>query len=257
MNRIFYALCFFLILLSSCKSAKNVSSTEVKKIKAEKIIANHYNQAFNFTTLNAKVKVKYQDAKQTFNPNVTLRLEKDKKIWVSAKLLGITLAKALITPEEVKYYEKINNTYFEGDFKLLSNWLGTELDFDKVQQLLLGQAFFNLRDDKYISGVQNQKYVLQPKKEFELFKRLFLVNPDNFKMAVQRLKQPDKNRDLTITYKEYQKVGNQFFPKEIDIQALDDAEQTLITIEYRTVDYNVKVGFPFKIPSGYEQVTIE
>ncbi|OED34946.1 hypothetical protein AB832_06680 [Flavobacteriaceae bacterium (ex Bugula neritina AB1)] len=257
MNRIFYALFFSLILLYSCKGTKAVTGGTVKKLKAEKVIANHYNKAFNFTSLNAKVKVKYQDAKQSFSPNVTLRIEKDKKIWVSAKLLGITLAKALITPEKVSYYEKVNGTYFEGDFKLLSEWLGTNLDFDKVQQLLLGQSIFNLRDDKYTSEVQEGKYVLRPKKQLELFERLFLIHPDSFKMAVQQLKQEKEKRNLAILYKSYQKVGNQYFPKEINIEASEDTDRTLITIDYRTVDYNAKVSFPFKIPSGYEQVTIE
>jgi hypothetical protein len=37
-------------------------------------------------------------------------------------------------------HEKINNSYFEGDFSSLSQWLGTDLDYSKIQNLLLGQA---------------------------------------------------------------------------------------------------------------------
>ncbi|MFD2563612.1 DUF4292 domain-containing protein [Aquimarina rubra] len=257
MNRVFYLLCFSLILLHSCKGTKALSDAKIKKLKTEKIVNNHYDNAFEFTTINAKVKVRYNDGKQSFSPNVTLRLEKDKKIWVSAKLLGITLAKALITPEKVSYYEKINNTYFEGDFKLLSEWLGTDLDFEKAQQLLLGQALFNLKDDKYVSSIENQKYRLSPKKELELFERLFVIHPNSFKMSSQQLKQPLENRNLLISYSSYQKVGNQDFPKEIDILASEGISRTSIKIDYRSVDYNARVSFPFKIPSGYEQVTIE
>ncbi|MBQ4801359.1 DUF4292 domain-containing protein [Aquimarina sp. MMG015] len=257
MNRIFYLLCISLVILQSCKGTKAISGSNIKKLKTEKVISNHYDKAFNFSTINAKVKVRYNDGKQSFSPNVTIRLEKDKKIWVSAKLLGITLAKALITPDKVSYYEKINNTYFEGDFVLLSNWLGTDLDFNKVQQLLIGQALFDLRDDKYISSVENQKYRLQPKKELALFERLFILNPDNFKIFSQQLKQPIENRNLLINYNSYQKVGNQDFPKEISVLATEGIAKTSIMIEYRSVDYNAKVSFPFKIPSGYEQVTIE
>ncbi|MDY8138729.1 DUF4292 domain-containing protein [Aquimarina sp. 2201CG5-10] len=257
MKKVFYLLCFSLIIFSSCKSTKAISTSKIKKLSAEKIITNHYNQSFNFNTLNARIKVKYDDGKQSFSPNVTLRMKKDKTIWVSAKILGITLAKVLITPEKVSYYEKINNTYFEGDFELLSNWLGTDLDYNKVQQMLLGQALFNLRDDKYKSSIVNQNYQLQPKKELELFEKLFLINPGTFKIATQRLKQPIENRNLGINYRSYQKVGNQDFPKEILIEALQEQKRTTIKIEYRTVDYNAKVSFPFKIPSGYEEVTIQ
>jgi len=257
MNKICYLLCFLVIILQSCKGTRAVSGATTKKLKTEKIIANHYNKSFNYNTINAKVKVRYDDGKQSFSPNVTLRMEKDKKIWLSAKLLGITLAKVLITPDKVSYYEKINNTYFEGDFKVISKWLGTELDFEKVQQLLLGQALFNLRDDRYITTVENQKYRLTPKKDIALFERLFIVHADNFKMFSQQLKQPSEDRDLRIDYSTYQRVGNQNFPKEIDILALDGGHKTTIQIDYRSVDYNATVSFPFKIPSGYEQVTIE
>ncbi len=257
MSRLIYLLCFSLIILQSCKGTKAISDASIKKLRTEKIIANHYNKAFNFNTINAKVKVKYDDGKQSFSPTVTLRLEKDKKIWVSAKLLGITLAKAYITPDKVSYYEKINNTFFEGDFKLLSEWLGTDLDFEKIQELLLGQAIFNLRGEKYISSIDNQKYRLSPKKELELFERLFILNPNSFKIFSQQLKQPLQNRNLLINYNSYQKVGNQDFPKEINILASEGIKRTSISIDYRSVDYNAKVSFPFKIPSGYEQVTIE
>lgn len=257
MKKGFYLLCCCILILSSCKTSKVVTATKIKKLSSEKIIANHYNKAFNFETLNARIKVKYDDGKQSFSPNVTLRIQKDETIWVSAKLLGISLAKVKITPDKVSYYEKINNTFFEGDFELLSNWLGTELDFEKVQQLLLGQALFNLRDDKYKTSVIDQKYQLRPKKELELFERLFLIHPGSFKMFSQQLKQPLENRLLTVDYTSYQKVGNQEFPKEIFIEALQEKQRTTINIEYKAVDYNARVSFPFKIPSGYKEVTLE
>ncbi len=259
MKKIGYGMLIVLasVLLHGCKGTKVATGTAVQKLKAEKIIANHYTKSFNYNTLNARVKVRYEDADKSVSPNVTLRMEKDKKIWVSAKVLGITVAKALITPTKVSYYEKITNTYFDGDFKLLSEWLGTSLDFEKVQQLLLGQAIFDLRTEKYQSDIDQQHYQLVPKKQLALFERLFLVYPATYKMHTQQLKQHSEKRDLTITYESYQKVGNQDFPKNIHIRAVEGVDTTTIQVEYRAVDYNPKVSFPFKIPSGYEQVTIE
>ncbi len=257
MNKVSYLLCFSLFMLASCKSTKTIGTSSVKKLSADKIIANHYSRSFDFETLNARLKIKYDDGKRSVSPLVSLRMEKDKTIWVSVKMLGITLAKALITPTRVSYYEKINSTYFDGDFTLLSEWLGTALDFEKVQQLLLGQSLFDLREDSYKASILETGYELQPKKELELFERLFLIQPVSFKMAVQQLTQPKENRDFTIQYKSYQSVGNQDFPKEIYIEALQGEDKTTIDIEYKTVDYNAKVSFPFTIPSGNKQVTIQ
>ncbi|WP_378186004.1 DUF4292 domain-containing protein [Aquimarina sp. W85] len=257
MIRFLSFLCIVLIITSSCKSTAGMDGGTVKRLKSKKVIDNHYNSTFNFNTLNARVKINYKDDKQSVSPNVTLRMERDKKIWLSAKILGITLAKALITPNRVQYYEKINGTYFDGNFKMLSKWLGTELDYDKVQQLLLGQSLFDLSKDTYEVTVVDQGYQLKPKKELALFNRLFLIAPENFKMKLQLLAQPLEKRSLSVLYNTYQTVGGQDFPKEIVIKASQDQEQTLIKLDYRSVDYNANVSFPFSIPTGYEEVTVE
>ena len=258
MNSKFIITIFSLILvLSSCKGTKTASAESIKKLSADKIIANHYNRAFNFKTLNARLKVSYDDGSQSVSPTVTLRMKKDEVIWLSAKVLGITVAKAIITPEKVSYYEKINSTYFDGSFKMIEDWLGTELDFYKVQQMLIGQSLFNLRDEKFKAEIVNQSYQLMPKNELEVFERLLFINPSNFRISKQGISQAMENRSLQINYAKYQKVGNQDFPEEIFIKANQNDESTTIKIEYKDVDYNADVSFPFKIPSGYEEVTIK
>jgi len=257
MNKLGYIICLFVLILGSCKSTKTSTGAKIKKMNSEKIIANHYKTSFDFETLSAKLKIRYDDGKRSVSPAVSLRMAKDETIWVSVKMLGITLAKALITPDKVSYYEKINSTYFEGDFELLSNWLGTELDFEKVQQLLLGQSLFDLKDDTYIASVAEQGYQLTPKKQYELFERLFVFDQNSFKIKKQELKQPKENRDLQIRYGTYQKVGEQDFPKQIFIDAQQDEDRTKIEVEYKSVDYNTKVSFPFSIPAGNTQVTIK
>jgi len=256
MKKAFYPICVLLFFFSSCKSPRVANSSVVKKLKADKIISNHYNQAFNFNTLNAKVKVKYDDGKKAFAPNVTIRMKKDEVIWISSKLLGITIAKVLITPTKVQYYEKLGSTFFEGDFEVLSNWLGMPLNFEKVQQLLLGQSLFDLQEDRYNSKIVEEKYQLKPKKKGLLFERLFLIHPNSFKMSIQQLSQPSEQRDVKIKYLQYQKIGNQDFPKEIYILAAQGAEKTNINLIYKMVDYNAKVGFPYKVPTGYQEVKI-
>lgn len=256
-SKIIITIASLIFILGSCKSTKTANAATVKKLSSEKIIANHYNKAFNFETLNARLKVTYDDGRQSVSPTVSLRMKKDEVIWLSAKVLGITVAKAIITPKKVSYYEKINSTYFDGSFKMIEEWLGTELDFYKVQQMLMGQSLFNLRDEKFKSEIVNQSYQLIPKKELEIFERLLFVNPSNYRISQQGIRQSIDNRSLQINYPLYQNVGNQSFPEEIFIKANQNDESTTIKIQYKDVDYNAKVSFPFKIPTGYEEITIK
>ena len=110
----------------------------------------------DFKTLYIKSNVKYNDEKQSQNLTAEIKIKKDEQILVSIRFLGITMAKALITPASVSYYEKLNSTYFEGDFSTLSKWLGTDLDFNKVQNILIGQAIDDLTKGKYQDSLVDQ-----------------------------------------------------------------------------------------------------
>lgn len=129
----------------SCKTKQSVKEAAANEsLVAAKIIEGHYENNKEFSTLNIRANAKYKDEKQSHSVTADIRIKKDEIIWINVKLLGFPVAKALITPDKVSYYEKINNTYFEGNFNLLSNWLGTELDFNKVQNLLIGNAIDDL-----------------------------------------------------------------------------------------------------------------
>jgi hypothetical protein len=248
---------FFILALASCKSSKVTDANTNLGMSAKKVIKNHYNNAFDKKTITARLKVKYIGKTNLPGVTASLRIKKDETIWISLSKLGFPVGKALITPTRVSYYEKINRTYFDGDFTLLSNFLGTELDFEKVQNLILGQAILNLKDEKFIVDVSQNKYQLKPKKEYDLFSILFLINSDNFKINSQKIYQKNENKTLTISYNNYTEVDDEVFPKEIHIKATDTKYISTIDVNYRSVAFNSPVRFPFKIPRHYKQIVLK
>ena len=184
--RIYALLLVFAALFASCKTAQPATSVAETKTAAApedaevaKVISGHYADIKNFRTVSIKTSAKYKDDKQSQNINADIRIEKDKQIFVSIRFLGITMAKALITPDEVKYYEKINGTYFEGNYEALSRWLGTSLDFQKVQNLLLGQALDNLKSGKYKSVVEGNLVKLTDNSDART-QKAFYFEPENY-----------------------------------------------------------------------------
>ncbi len=229
----------------------------IEDISTKKIISNHYNNNFNQKSVNANLNAKYSDNKMSTSVNIKLRIDMDKTIWMSATKLGFPLAKVKITPNRVSYYEKLKGTYYDGDFALLSKWLGTELDYEKVQNILLGQAVLNLRQGKYDSKLDNQLYQLSPIKENELFGILFFMNPDNFKLNRQEITNTEKQQILTVSYANYKDIKGEQFPENINIIATDRNNLTTINIEYKSVEFNEELTFPFEIPSGYKEITLK
>ncbi len=243
-----------LLVLNACKSTKTITGGEVDtRISTRRIIENHYANTSEFKTLSGRVKIDYSDGDKNQGVSVSFRMEKDKVIWISAPL---GMVKAHITPERVSFYNKLQNEYFDGDFSYLSDLLGTELDFNKVQNLLLGNAVFDLREERYASVTNQEGYELKPKKARELFKILFLLEPKNFKIASQQIAQPEENRLLEAKYT-YQDISGRILPDEIQILALQNKDQTNIELDFRNLELNRSLNFPYKIPKGFDQIILK
>lgn len=244
----------FLLTLGACKSTRTVTGGEVdSKMSVKNIINNHYTNQPKFKTLSGRVKIDYSDGEESQGVNVSLRMEKDKVIWMSAPL---GMVKAHITPKQVSFYNKLQNEYFEGDFSYLSQLLGTELDFDKVQNLLLGNAVLDLRKEKFTSNVYEGNYQLKPKNAQELFKILFQLEPKHFKIAAQEISQPEKSRLLKAKYT-YQDISGNVLPDEIKIVAEEEGDFTTIDLSFRNLELNKPISFPYKIPKGYDKITLK
>jgi hypothetical protein len=249
---------FFLLVITSCKTNKNIADIgNIQVMSSNKIISNHYTNNFNQQTVYAKLSARYSDKRTAMNFSIKLRLEKDKTIWMSATKFGIPVAKIKITPNRVSYYEKLQKVYFDGDFSLLSKWLGTELDYEKVQNILLGQAVINLKKGKYISSVDNKLYQLTPKKDNDLFGILFFMNPENFKLNKQEIRNEEKQQIFSVSYPNYREIKGEQFPRNINIRAIDHKNLTTINIEYRSVEFNEELTFPFSIPNGYKEIRLK
>ena len=256
MTRSLYILLFLcLTVLIGCKSTNRVTSEGNlnSRMSSQQIIKKHQKQEVNFKTMQSKVKVEYIQGDQSQSHTINLRMEKDKVIWISATL-GIVRAK--ITPEKVSYYNKLDNTYFDGDFRLISDFLGTELDFENVQSILLGETLFDLDKEIYDADIHEESYVLFPKDQSALYEIFFLLNPGHFKLDSQQLAQPLEQRMLQVDYSNYQKVEKQILPETIRVIALEADTETIVNMEFRSVSLNNELRFPFRIPSGFEEIEI-
>ena len=243
-----------IVLLSSCRSSKAIVGGEVDaRMSARSIINKHYSNQSDFRTLRGRVKIDYSNGKSSQGVNVSLRMERDKVIWMSAPL---GMVKAHITPEKVSFYNKLQNEYFDGDFSYLSDLLGTELDFEKVQNMLLGNAVFDLRKERYTSDIAEGNYQLKPKKAAELFKILFQLEPKNFKIAQQKIAQPENDRELNAKYT-YQNISGSVLPHEIRIVAAENGDITTIDLDFRNLELNRTLNFPYKIPDGYDRIILK
>lgn len=245
--------------LHSCKSKAQVvaeGTASNNEIPAIQIIDKYNLNSLNFSTLSIKAAAKYQDDSQSQNVMAEIRMKKDEKIMVIIRVLGITVAKALITPDAVKYYDKIGNKYFEGDYSALSQWLGTDLDYQKVQSIFLGKAIDDLQKGKYKVAIVDKWYRLKNQDNPDLDKS-FYFESDNYLVKKQEINQPSLQRTLQVTYPEYRKTDEKFLPLQMVLEAQLESTKTYIDVEYKNVNFNEDLSFPYNVPEGFERIELE
>lgn len=258
MNIRFKIASIFLIYFTvfvGCKSSKALVDGEKNLgLTTKEVIKANAKKSANFKTLHSKVRVVYTQENKSQTHTVTLRMLKDQVIWINSTL---NLIRAKITPEKVSFYNKLDNTYFDGDYGYLSDILGTELDFKKLQNLLLGNAIFDLDKETYVMSVHNDAYLFQPKNQLNLFELFYIINPSHFKIDSQQLSQPTESRFLQVDYLNYQEVDKQSLPENLKIIALEGDQETIIEIAYKSVSLNEDLRYPFKIPSGFDEIILK
>ncbi|MDQ6469989.1 DUF4292 domain-containing protein [Flavobacterium sp. LHD-80] len=257
----YMAIVLLSVLVISCKSkAVAVQNNNVKTEEApkedKKAIEKHYNNKLDFSTLNIKASAKYEDEKQSQNVSADIKIEKDKQILISVRFLGITMAKALITPTTVSYYEKVKGTYYEGDFTSLSKWLGTELDYSKVQNLLVGEALDDLRKGKYTQTIVENLFRLEDEKDSKL-KKVFYLDSEKYLIQKEEISQASENIMLEIMYSDIKTYNQGTLPTNIEINAVQPKGKTNINLNYTNISFNEELSFPYSVPSGYKKVLIK
>ena len=247
-----------LLGLASCSTQKGAASGTAEEFKTAGIIKNALAQKPQFVhlTISSKINADIDDTSVGLNGKIYIR--DGKKIWVNVSKFGINAARALITPDGFKAYEKLEKTYIDGDFSYFNNLLKVDfIDYQKLQNLLLGRIFVDMKPNDFRSEVVQNDYVLQYKDNEEILQnpkegkyvQTYTLDAD-FRLKKAYLKDPKTKMELDITYSNWQKVGTQFFPRNVKVLVKDKKTQK-VELEYNNFTFE-ESQTPFEIPSGYK-----
>ncbi len=216
----------------------------------------------------AKFSAEYKNKKKTTSFNGQIRIRKDSVIWLSLTPgLGIEAMRLIITQDSVKLINKINNTYFIGDYESVNRFLNTNIDFEILQAYLLGNDLDFYEDGKFRASIDKDCYKLSTAARIKLKKyvrnnqesvRAFIQNiwldTETFKIREADVKEISNDKiKLEANYGDFENIGGQLFPRALDVTIW--ANNTIkVRASFSKINVDVPLQFPFKIPSGYTQV---
>lgn len=255
--------------LSACKTTRKIFREPLKEEGSEYLFKKLNENKLEFDYINAKFNLHLQEGKKKTSFKGQIRIKKDSMIWISfSPLLGIEVARMLITNDSVKFINRMNKTFFKGDYKYLNDFFDTNIDFNVLQGLIIGNDFSHYENIKFRAFIDNMQYRLSTaarsklkkyirKNEFEpqIFIQNIWLDPLTFKISQISLKEIKKeNKKLQVNYNEFIKINSQLFPKNINF-ILQAEKKIDVQVDYSKIDVNKEVNFPFKVPKKYKSVS--
>jgi hypothetical protein len=256
------------IVLSSCSSQRKIIKAPIKEEGADFLFKKLKEHELNYSWLTAKFSAEYKNKDNSNSFNGQIRIRKDSVIWLSfSPALGIEVFRIMITQDSVRYINRMNNTYFIGDYNYVNRYLKTNIDFDILQSFLTGNDLSFYEEGQFKAGLENGSYKLSTAERKKLKKfvrttqedmRILIQNiwidPETFKITkadVKEIREP--NIKLEAQYGSFEKVQEQLFPKEMtfDIVAGNNLH---VSVSFNKITINTELSFPFKIPQSYKPV---
>lgn len=252
----YFTILSLLVILASCKSVRVLpSKAPVKRVDLKVLTSEIVKAEETIKRFRARIKAEYDDQKRKQQVNINFRLEKDKALWMSANML-IPIAKLLVTPEEVQFYEKFQKTYYQGDVNFINQKLGTDFGFKDLQNIFLGNPITDFGSVKFDRISHPQYYVLTPKVKGEQFRPTYFFDPENFRLKEQRFMVAGSSQTISVKYTQYQRLEGKFIPRVMTISAFDGKNFIQVTLEFLRVDFPKKLSLPFTIPTGYNKIEL-
>jgi hypothetical protein len=267
--------CSFILSSVSCRARKAEPVTEIKPLSEEKapadqVISNSdslyrkfYSADAPVRWFSAKVAANTDINKQTNSFSANLRIKKDSAIWMSiSPALGIEVARALITPDSLKFINRLSGTYFKGDYRFLNNLLQIEVNFKMVESILLGNAYLHYSVENYSGDTENDDLVLSTFKKRRIRRESELETPQiltqeiwfsPMKWKIVRMEMQDYRpvRKFTVNYLNFEEVDDLRMPNKLTVVA-QAAKLVNIDLEYSRMTVNKELNLPFNIPDNYE-----
>lgn len=267
-NVLFLVLLAVMLGFSSCHSKRAIIKTPIKEMGERYLLEKMEEAETRFDYLSARCNISLTtDRKTKMDFKGQLRIKKDSIIWISlSPAFGIEVARMIVTPDSVKFFNRLDKTYFDDDFSFINSYFSSTIDFDVFQALITGNDLSWYDDDTFKASIDAMDYRLSAAKRTKRKRYLkqedtpnFLVqniwlNPETFKILRINLKEfGDETKKLQADYSQFQPINSQLFPTSM-IFELGGAVKTSLMIDCSRIEVDQPLSFPFRIPDNFTKM---
>ncbi|PHI19681.1 hypothetical protein CEQ90_11565 [Lewinellaceae bacterium SD302] len=244
-----------LLLYSSCGTKRQTDSNADDPIAtisaAEKVMQQLEVNRFTAEWMDARASLDLDSPEMSVGGTAYIRMQKDKKIWMSVKKFGFEAARALITPDSFFVINRLTNEYTAEPLGYVEEKYKIPARFDLLQEIILGNPIFldrnlelNNDEDTYRLSGNSGRWASD-----------YYINAETFKLNSMRLKERAENRVLNVFMDDYELTENgQSFADKRAVE-IESTETGLakITLDFSKLTFNEEVSMPFVVPRKFDR----
>ncbi|MEJ7647256.1 MAG: DUF4292 domain-containing protein [Chryseolinea sp.] len=213
-------------------------------------------QEIDFEYMQGKARMVLRDGKKERDVKANIRIHKDSVIWMTFSVIGVQGGKALINHDSITIVSNVDKEYFVFDYPELSKRYNFEINYNVIQQAILGNLIMP-RQDKDEVKQEASFFVLKQQSSSITVDNY--VNAASMKIEKVELKEPTSSNSLVINYSNFQPLGSKLLPYNGTINLFYKTVgglllNTTVIFEYNKAEIGDKeLKFPFNIPKRYER----
>lgn len=277
MNKI-VVIVLYIILLSSCSQTKHVATIkprEIKQITHQQLFDSVTQNYGNYSSFTVRFNA------QLINPKPvqikgSIRIQKDSIIWISiTPALNIEAVRCIITPDSIKYINRIDKTYYEGGYEIIQKLTGITMNYNALQSILLNemifypfeievdtlQMFTAYQLSKRKNDLVAQNYTFKERRSLgarrvdstAIFQSMnFQI--DCFRVSEFLIIDDAKNLKVQTKYSFFNLIDSIAFPKILTFEVKSHKRRMELIMNFEKVEFNSEQTYPFNVNTKYKQI---
>lgn len=257
-----------IITISSCRSTRKMLKAPMKEYGENYLLERMKEAQLNFEWFSSRFNITITNNRgSNTEMRGQLRIRRDSAIWISlTPMMNIEAARLLITPDSVKFINRLDKTYYNDDYAQISNLFSSTADYYLLQALLLGNDLVNYETDNFKAVIDKREYrlnstgrtkkkrYLRKNEQQQVLIQSIWLNPENFKISRINLKEVgEENHKLVANYRAFENYGSNTMPTQIEFE-LNAIEQMKIRLQYLRPELDVPQSMPFRIPENFSKM---
>lgn len=256
-----------IILTASCSTTHKLIKEPLKEQGTKFLFNNLKENELHYEYLSARFSATFRQDKHDTQITGQLRIKRDSVIWISVSpLMGIEMARFLVTNDSIWYLNRMENTYLSNSFDYINKLINSTLDFDMLQSFLTGNDFSRYENTSFRGGIDNSEYSLVTSNRRKLKRYVennddinipiqhIWLNPVNFKITRIMIREVASSGRKAQARYTHENIVDQLVPVNIIFDIETDEKKTSIDIHYSKILIGDILQFPFKIPEKYTRI---